>query len=223
MTANPSPDPQVTAQQIAMYGRRLLADRLVTGSAGNISCRLADGIAITPSGVAYDTIDAADICLVDQQGTKLSGTGIPSSEYPMHHLVYDGFPEAQAVVHTHSLAAVTVSTLVDALPAVHYYILRFGGSDVRVAPFRTFGSEGLARAVHSAMTDRSAVLLQNHGAVTFGSTLAQAYERAELLEWLCEVWLRAAAVGSPHIISDDQLAEVTVATRALQARKRAAG
>ena len=132
----------------------------------------------------------------------------------MHRLIYDTFG-AGAVVHTHSTAAVAVSITCAELPAVHYSILRLGGSTVRVAPYQTFGSDGLAGAAQDALTDRSAALLQNHGVIAFGTDLSEAYQRAEVVEWLCDIYIRAKSLGNPRILDAEELAAV-----AEQARRR---
>jgi L-fuculose-phosphate aldolase len=205
---------RAAAADLVSFGRQMVRDRLVVGSAGNLSVRVGDSIVITPSGLRYDAIRESDICVVDAAGDKKSGDGQVSSEYPMHRMIYDT-SDAHAVVHTHSTAAVAVSITCTELPAVHYSILRLGGSTVRVAPYQTFGSDGLAGAAQAALSDRSAALLQNHGVIAHGATLDEAYERAELVEWLCDIHIRAASLGRQRILDADELAAVRE-----QARRR---
>lgn len=197
---------------ILHYGRRMVADRLVIGSAGNISVRLGDMVAMTPSAVEYDQLGEANVCVLDAEGNLAEGDGARSSEWPMHRRIYDR-TDALAIVHTHSPFAVAVSTVCEELPAIHYSILRLGGPTVRVAPYTTFGSDGLAEAAVMALEDRAAALLQNHGAVAYGSSLDDAYNRALLLEWLAEVYWRARLVGSPRILDNAELDEVARAAR----------
>ena len=130
----------------------------------------------------------------------------------MHRKIYD-LTDAQAVVHTHSPFAVALSTVCEEIPAVHYSVLRLGGPTVRVAPYTTFGSAGLAGNVAGALERRFGALIQNHGTIAYGSSLAEAYDRAQLLEWLCEVYWRARLAGNPRILSADELAAVTEAAR----------
>ena len=115
--------------------------------------------------------------------------------------------DARSVVHTHSTAATAVSTLVDELPSIHYLIAMFGGP-VRVAPYTTYGTGELAAAAVEALGGRTACILGNHGAVAVGATLAEAYTRAVYLEWLCEVWLRASAVGRPRLLQPAEIERV---------------
>ncbi len=202
------------AADLVSFGKKMLDDCLVVGSAGNLSVRVGDSIVITPSGVSYDAIRESDVCVMNQEGLQIAGEGRVSSEYPMHRLIYDSFG-AGAVVHTHSTAAVAVSITCAELPAVHYSILRLGGATVRVAPYRTFGSDGLAGAAQDALSDRSAALLQNHGVIAYGTDLSEAYQRAEIVEWLCDIYIRASSLGTPRILDADELAAV-----AEQARRR---
>jgi L-fuculose-phosphate aldolase len=198
-------------EQLVSYGNRLLADGLAVGSAGNLSVRDADQVLITPSGVPYPDLTPADICAVDRTGALLSGTGEPSSETPMHLAVYAA-TTARAVVHTHSPEVVALSAVCDELPAIHYAITSLGGP-VRVARYTRFGSEDLASAAAAALADRSAAILGNHGAICFGASLAEAYDRALLLEWLARVHRLACSRGKPRILTEAELDEVTAEMR----------
>jgi len=131
----------------------------------------------------------------------------PTSELPLHLSVYTATGTA-AIVHTHSPAATAASTLVDEIPAVHYYVALFGGP-VAVAPYATYGTEELAAHVTGALTGRTGCLMANHGAVTTGPDLATAYGRAVYLEWLCDVYLRAAAAGTPRLLPPEEIDRVT--------------
>jgi L-fuculose-phosphate aldolase len=205
---------------LVRYGRAMAADRLAVGSAGNLSIRLHGTFVMTPTGVNYDRIGERNICVLDAEGVLLDGEGARSSEWPMHRKIYD-LTDAEAVVHTHSPFAVALSTICDELPAVHYSVLRLGGPTVRVAPYTTFGSDGLADSATAALDGRFAALLQNHGAVAYGASIDEAYDRALLLEWLAEVYWRARLAGSPRILSDAELDAVREAAR--QHRYRSGG
>jgi L-fuculose-phosphate aldolase len=190
-----------TREQVAAYARRLAADGLVVGTAGNLSARADEGIAITPSAVPYGELTADLVALVALDGTLLEGD--PSRELPLHLAVYSE-TDAEAVVHTHSPWATALACVADELPAVHYLVADLGGP-VRVAPYATPGSDELADALLAALAGRSAALLASHGAVTVGETLALAYARAVLLEWLCALYARARSLGEPRLIVADEL------------------
>src|SRR4029450_11939228 len=149
------------------------------------------------------------VCAQRLAGAAFEGGPAPTSELPIHQLIY-GHTDAAAVVHTHSTAATVVSTVVEELPTIHYILAVLGGP-IRVAPYATFGSEELAANVLAAIRDRSGVLLANHGAVTYGPTIQVAYDRALYLEWVAEVWLRAHSLApplTPHILDEAQMADV---------------
>jgi L-fuculose-phosphate aldolase len=203
-------------EQLVSYSLRLLDDGLAVGSAGNISVRAGDEILITPSGIAYRDMSAADICVVGLDGARLGGAEEPSSETPMHLAVYAS-TRAGAVVHTHSPEVIALSAVCDELPAIHYAITGLGGP-VRVARYARFGSADLARAAVAALDGRHAAILGNHGAISYGATLAEAYDRAELLEWLAHVHRLACARGEPRILTEAELDEV-----AAEARRRRYG
>jgi len=206
---------QAARAQLVSYSARLLDDGLAVGSAGNMSVRIGDRVAITPSGVSYTEMRPEDICLVGMDGAELQSSETPSSETPMHLAIYAATKAqagAGAVVHTHSPEVIALSAGRDELPAIHYAITGLGGP-VRVAPYVRFGSAGLAASAVTALDGRSAVILRNHGAVTYGRDLAQAYDRALLLEWLARTYRLALSYGEPSILSAAELDEVTAESR----------
>jgi L-fuculose-phosphate aldolase len=188
---------------VARYAKRLRPDGLAVLTAGNISARAGELMAITPTRLDYDLVTPELVCVVDVSGTAVDGTLPPSTEVPMHLAAYDA-SQAGAVVHTHSPYATALSTLVDELPPVHYLLAELGGV-VRVAPYATFGTERLASHVSRALEGRNAVLLANHGALTVGESVTEAYERAVLLEWLSALYYRARLSGEPRLLPDGEL------------------
>ena len=194
---------------IADHGRRMTADRLVVGTSGNLSIRAGDLLAVTPSGHTYETLTPELVGVHRLDGTPVEAALAPTSELPIHRLLYE-HTDALAVVHTHSTAAAAVPTLVEELPTIHYILAVLGGP-IRVAPYATFGSQELAGNVLAAIEGRSGVLLANHGAITYGPTIEVAYDRALYLEWVAEVWLRANALPpafTPRILGEPEMAEV---------------
>jgi L-fuculose-phosphate aldolase len=193
---------------IAELGRRMTRDRLVVGTSGNLSIRVGDRLAVTPAGHAYETLTPELVCVLRPDGSPVEGELAPTSELPFHQLIYR-HTDAAAVVHTHSTAATVVSTVVEELPTIHYILAVMGGP-IRVAPYATFGTQELADNVLAAIEGRSGVLLANHGAITYGPTIAVAYDRALYLEWVAEVWLRAQALPgfTPRILQEAEMAAV---------------
>ena len=203
---------------ICDYGRRMAADRLVVGSSGNISVRVRDLVAVTPTGIEYADLMPDAISIIDLDGRHLDGAP-PTSEAPLHLALYHRRRDTRAVVHTHSFHATAASMLVDQLPPVHYLLGLFGGA-VHTAAYATFGTAELAASVVAALGDRHACLMANHGAVAVGGSLAAAYDRALQLEWLCEVWLTARTVGRPRLLPPGELTRVTEQLRAYGAAGR---
>jgi L-fuculose-phosphate aldolase len=194
-------------EAIVTTGRELARAGLVVGTAGNVSVRAGDLVAVTPSGVRYAALTPELVGVHRLDGTAVEAPLAPTSELPLHLAVYAARPEVGAVVHTHSPAATALSALVDEVPAVHYYVAMFGGP-VLVAPYATYGSEELARNTVRALHDRTACLMGNHGAVAVGPDLAAAHDKSVYLEWLCEVYLRAAAAGTPRLLPPAEIAAV---------------
>ncbi len=193
--------------QVAGTARALLRTGLVVNTSGNVSIRVDDKIVITPSGRSYEKLEAEDILVLDLDGAPLDGDLLPSSETPLHLSIYDSDAGINAIVHTHSVYATAVSTLVEELPAIHYQIADLGGP-VPVAPYQTFGTPELAASVTAAIQGRSAALMQNHGAVTVAETVGQALARSVTLEWLARLYLIAAQSGSPSLLDTEELARV---------------
>ena len=195
--------------RVAAAARRLAADGLVVGTAGNVSERSEDLVAITPTGAALDLLEPDDISVVDLDGRQVDGELAPTSELYLHLGVYERYG-AGAVVHTHAPMATALSCVLDELPVVHYQMLLLGGP-VRVAHYATFGSLELAEATLDALEGRMAALMANHGAIAYGHDLDTAVEQSVLLEWACGVYWRASAVGTPRALDEEQRAAVVVA------------
>lgn len=196
-------------ERVAAAARRLAADGLVVGTAGNVSERGGDRVAVTPTGADLAEVTADQVAIVDLDGNQLAGPLQATSELGLHLGVYARYGSA-AVVHTHATAATALACVRDDLPAIHYQVLALGGP-VRVAPYATFGSDELARGVLDALDGRFAALMANHGTLTHGHTLDAAVEATRLLEWLCDLYARAAVLGEPRVLSAEQLNAVVQA------------
>jgi L-fuculose-phosphate aldolase len=183
---------------------------LVVGTAGNVSVREGDLVAVSPSGVRYADLTPELVGVHRLDGAAVEAPLAPTSELPLHLAIYAAGPEAGAVVHTHSPAATALSALVDEVPAVHYYVAMFGGPTVPVAPYATYGTDELAGNVVHALRERTACLMANHGAVAVGPDLVTAKDKSAYLEWLCDVYLRAASAGTPRLLPAAEIAAVAV-------------
>jgi L-fuculose-phosphate aldolase len=190
-------------EQVAEACRRLAAAGLVIGTAGNVSARSGDAVAISPTGAELGALVAREVTVVDLDGEVVDGELEPTSEIELHLGVYRRY-DAGGIVHTHAPMATALScVLVDELPCVHYQMLLLGGS-VRVAPYATFGTPELAESVIAALEGRTAALMASHGAISYGADLDQATEHALLLEWACGVYWHARAIGEPRVLDESQ-------------------
>lgn len=176
-------------------------------TAGNVSVRSGDGFYITPTGMAYDSLRDDDIPLMALDGSHV-GSRKPSSEWRFHRDLYASRPDVGAVLHAHSPFAVSLACLRRDIPPFHYMIARFGGDTIRCAAYAIFGSESLSTAAMTAMTDRKACLLANHGMLVAGRDLDEALALAIELEELCEQYWRACQLGQPVLLSAEEMAAV---------------
>jgi L-fuculose-phosphate aldolase len=197
--------------KVADACRRLAREGLVIGTAGNVSATASDdAIAVSPTGAVLAELAPEQVSVVDLDGNLVEGDLEPTSELGLHLGIYARY-DAGAVVHTHAPMATALSCVLDdELPCVHYAMLVLGGS-VPVAPYETFGTPELAAAVLDALEGKSAALMANHGAITHAPDVAEATERALLLEWACTVYWRAAAIGEPKALDEAQRQAVVAA------------
>lgn len=187
--------------------RRLDALGMNRGSTGNLSVRWGEGMLITPTGMGADDLTAHDLVWQGWDGSQ-EGQWKPSSEWHFHQAAYLQRPDLNAVVHTHSTHAAALACLRRPLPAFHYMVAVAGGDNVPLVPYHLFGTEELSQGVGEALRNRNACLLATHGLVAAGGTLAQAMKVVQEIESLCEVYLKALAVGEPAILNADEMAAV---------------
>ncbi|OHC62311.1 MAG: fuculose phosphate aldolase [Rhodocyclales bacterium GWA2_65_19] len=195
------------ADKVLATARAMNACGINRGSAGNVSARCERGFIITPTGMAYDACETADMVRVGADGTP-AGRRKPSSEWRFHRDIYAARPEAGAVVHTHSPFATALACQEQGVPAFHYMVARFGGVDVRCAAYATFGTQELSDAIISALEDRCACLMAHHGLVVFGRDADRALALAVELETLCEQYWRVLQLGAPRLLSDAEMTRV---------------
>lgn len=190
-----------TAKQMALLG-------LTPGMSGNASVRSPTGMLVTPSGLPYADLTADDCVDMQLDGTVAPGQRVPTSEWQLHRDILLARPDAQAIVHTHSLFCTSLSMLRREIPAVHYMIALAGSDSIPCAAYATFGSAELAHNVVVALGAGNACLLANHGVVALGSSLSVALRLAAEVETLASQYWHAAQLGTPHVLSADELAEV---------------
>ncbi len=193
-------------QLIVEYGKKLITSGLTKGTGGNISIfdRGSGLMLISPSGLDYFETLPEDVVVTDLDGAVVEGDRKPSTEYPMHSIFYRERDDITAVVHAHSPYCTTLSCLGWGIPA-HHYLVALAGLDVRCAPYAPFGTAELARCVLDGMSDRNAVLMQNHGMIAGAESLEMAFYIAEEIEFLAGVYYRAKCIGEPVLLPEEEM------------------
>lgn len=198
-------------QQIATIIKRLYQRHLTTCMGGNVSLKNDDGhIFITPSQIDKNSITEEMIIELDSDGnyfTPKQNVGNDkilkaSMETSMHLLIYQKRSDIKAIIHAHPINATAWACskheLKNNLCAEGKYFL---GKIVRV-PYSLIGSKSLASNVSHFIGDSNAALLNNHGAITLGTNLFEAYNRMEVLEYIAELQIKVLQIGSPLFLKD---------------------
>ena len=196
-------------EQVVRYGKKLIDRRLTTGSGGNISVcnREKNLVAISPSGLDYYETTPEDIVILDMDGNLVEGKHRPSSESGMHLAFYKNRADVSGIVHTHSKFATAIACMGWELPAVHY-LIGMAGHRVKCTGYATYGSDELAKKALETIGDSNAVLLANHGLIALGEDVDRAFSTAEHLEFVSEVYYLTKTLGTPNILSDEDMDEV---------------
>lgn len=195
---------------------------LSPGRSGNVSCRFGEGMLITPSGVAYESLRPEDVVAVGADGSFDGSALRPSSEWQFHLSAYAARPDAYAVVHTHSMHATVLACAHLAIPAFHYMVAIAGGDDIPLVPYATFGTADLARHVADGLGSRDACLMANHGQVAIGRTLASALELAHEVEALAEQYYKVLLLGRVHLLEAQEMEGMVARFEAYGANAQAA-
>lgn len=189
---------------------RLLYDRnLVTATDGNVSMRVSeDHILLTPSGKNKGFVRPEDMLVVDFLGNVVQGAGRPSKEYPMHRHIYAVRSDVSAVVHTHPVFATAFALAGKNIPDNYLIETSMMLKKVALAGYATPGTQEMVEAVAPYAASCDAILLQNHGAVTCGKSLMDAFNRMEVLEAVAKTIIASSALGSPVLISEENMAKM---------------
>ena len=196
-------------QNMLSVAQTLVCQGLNKGTSGNLSCRLENHFLVTPSGSPVDQMQPTDMVALRFDGSPISG-GKPSSEWRFHRDILKSRSEIGAVVHCHSPFATTLSCLRLDIPPIHYMIALAGGNSIRCARYALFGTEALSENALAALCDRKACLLANHGMIALGKDLDEALAIATEVEFICEQYWRALQVGSPFLLSEEEMQAVLV-------------
>ncbi len=176
---------------------------LIFLAAGNLSARFGGGMLISPAGASAAAITPASFVEAGFDGS--ADTGRPSSEWAMHAAIYEAYPQAQAVVHTHSDHCVALAATGEKLPPFHYMVAAFGGDDVRCAPYVHWATRALADSAVEALRGRSACFLGNHGMICHGKSIGAAFNTALRLEVLARQYILARQAGAVRLLGDAEM------------------
>jgi len=195
-------------QEIIDTALAMLGEGLSPGTSGNVSARLDAGFLITPTGMEYTDLIPEDIVFIDGKGVMADDASKPSSEWRFHLGAYAARESANAIVHTHSRFATALACARKPIPAFHYMVAVAGGNDIPLADYATFGTVELADAVASALNDRKACLMANHGQIACGENLGAALDLAREVEVLAAQYAAALQIDEPHILDDEEMNRV---------------
>lgn len=196
-------------QSLIDHCRAMNASGLSLNKSGNASLRWGDGLLITPTGRAYDRLLPEDIVYLHADGQCSPGQLIPSSEWRFHIDILHAFPAMNAVVHVHSTHATALACLGESIPAFHYMVAVGGGDRIPCADYATFGTEALSHNILRALDGGlRACLMANHGQVTTGKTLSEAYALAEEVENLAHQYMLARSLGATRNLPAEEMAVV---------------
>jgi L-fuculose-phosphate aldolase len=188
--------------------RELTRRGLTHGTSGNVSVRCdARRFFVSPSGMDYETLQAEDVPLVDLDGHWF-GRHRPSSEWRFHRDIFKSRRDVGAIVHTHSPRATALACTGRGIPAFHYMVAVAGGGDIRCAPYHGFGTQELSDAALTALQDRRACLLANHGVIATGADLPGAMALAAEVENLALQYSVALSLGQVSILDEAEMGRV---------------
>jgi L-fuculose-phosphate aldolase len=195
--------------EVIKYSKKLNSTNLSALRSGNISVRAKekkiDGFYITPSGTKYSSLKVKDIIFVSLKGRFDKKKGAPSSEWRFHQDIYVNKKNAKAIVHAHSTCATAVSSHQKSIPAFHYMVAVAGGEDIKCTKYATFGTRKLSKNILSALKNRSACLIGNHGQIAFEENLEKSFELAQEIENICHQYINALRIGIPKILSKKEM------------------
>lgn len=196
-------------QAIITQCKWMNSNGLNQGTSGNISVRDGSSMLVTPSATPYEIMQPEMIVSMDlstQDGTW-EGPLKPTTEWRFHLDILNARPDMNAIIHTHSTYATVLSMGHKEIPSCHYMVAAFGGNNVRCADYALYGTQELSNHALSALENRTACLLANHGMIVLGENLDQAMWRAIELETIAKQYVLSLTIGGPHLLSDAQIEE----------------
>lgn len=194
-------------QKVVEYGEKIVKEGLVVATWGNLSIREEDQdiFVITPSGMNYIALEPEDIVAVDFTGKPINAGRNPSVETPMHAAIYSARPDIRAIIHTHSINASACAAARVEIPCIMEDMSAMVGGAIKVAEYAPTGTQKLAENVLEALEDRNAVLLANHGVVTVGSCIEEAFKLSLMVEKTAEIFIKSRILGIPFSLDRSEV------------------
>ncbi len=203
----------LASEKLISIAQEMQAKGINQGKSGNLSIRIAGGMLITPSSIPYEEMKYDDLIAIDLNGRNLYKNitykkkegSKPSSEWKLHADILKNRPEINAVLHCHSIHATAIACHGKGIPSFHYMTAIAGGSDIKCAPYETFGSKELSEKALVALANRYACLLAQHGQVAIAEDLDKALEIAVEVETLAHIYISACQLGEPNYLNDGEM------------------
>lgn len=179
--------------------------QLMAATSGNLSLRTQNGMLITPSGRAYETMSEDDLVEINFDGNPIIATAYaPSSEWRMHAEIYRNLPDVNAIVHTHSPFATAFAVCHKPIANVLIEIELFLGGEIGVAAYAPQGTQAVGTEAVKKLRERRACLLANHGAVAIGTNMTEALNNAIYLEDAAKIYYYALNIGTPVMLTSKE-------------------
>ncbi len=206
-------DSSFARKKLILIAQKMQAKGINQGKSGNLSIRITGGMLITPSSIPYEEMKSDDLIAIDLNGENLYKNitykkeegNKPSSEWKLHADILKTRPEINAILHCHSIHATAIACHGKGIPSFHYMTAIAGGSDIKCAPYETFGSKELSGKALSALENRYACLLAQHGQVAIAEDLDKALEIAIEVETLAHIYISACQLGEPNHINESEM------------------
>lgn len=197
-------------QELVDMGRRIANDKFVVGPGGNTSARLGNTIFMKASGAAFEDAKKTDYVGVDFNSGKLvDGKLKPTSEVQMHLACYKARPDINAVIHTHPPYATAYAMLGKTLEPFTPDFVAFICTSVPVVPYIVPTGKELADAMAAKIKNHNGVFMMNHGILTVGCNLKEAYYRSLLIEESVKTYIFAKILGKMRFLSKKQISQIS--------------
>lgn len=210
-------------KELVVYGGlTMVKQRLTVGTWGNISIRDRETglIYISPSGVEYEDIHTRDVVVLNEKLDVVEGTAVPSIEKAMHAAVYKARSDIGAVIHTHPIYSSVLGVNHMALPGISEDFVQLVGEKIVCSEYALPGTPELAdNAIRALGKERNAVLLPNHGTLCAGRDLREVLKVSYVVEKTARVYIMAMSIGTPQLISEEDIREMRYFARNMYGQK----